>query len=371
MMPSDFPAEQSRILDLLSQPVFLVCSEQITYRNHAAAALDHSGTCRISDLLSEEDLACYRTYQGDGALALLLLLDGRPYSATVTREAQGDIFIAQSQPLYDTLSLDTLAVVADTVRKELTDLFDAASTLFPALEELENARIQHQTARLNRGLYRLLRISANLAEARAFLAGERRAFLERTELRGFLQDLCDRSASLFQAAGAQLLCTVPAQVVYAAVDRQKLERALLNLLSNALRHSPLGGQVTVRLESTLSSVYIRVSDRGRGMTPAQLATAFDRFEHHAPLSTDPQDGIGLGLPLVRAIAGLHGGTLVINTTPAGTTATMSLSRRLVPDTPDEVRSPVRNYDYAGALNHAILELADCLPDEVFDTRNLD
>ena len=62
---------------------------------------------------------------------------------------------------------------------------------------------------------------------------------------------------------------------------------------------------------------------------------------------------------------------MLNTTPSGTTATISISRRLTPDAPEEVRSPVRNYDYAGAFNHTILELSDCLPDDVFDTRNLD
>ena len=368
-MASDFSREQPEFLDLLSEPVFVVRREQITYRNQAAQALDHSGCSEIAGLLSEKDLSSYRTYEGQGALALVLTLDGKPYGATVRRGVGGDVFVAREQPLGEALSADTLSVVADAVRRELSNLFDAASALFPTLEEWENPRIQRQTARLNRGFYRLLRLAANLSEVGACLSGQSRAFLERTELRSFLAELHRKAAPLFEAAGAELQYLPPAQTVTIAVDRQKLERAILNLLSNALGHSA-GGPVILALECSPSSVYLRVSDSGGGMTPAELSASFDRFARHNPLDLGLGDGVGLGLPLVRTIAGLHGGTLVIHTTPEGTTATMSLSRRLGADLPDEVRSPVQNYDYAGSLDHFVLELSDHLPDEVFDTRNL-
>lgn len=110
-------------------------------------------------------------------------------------------------------------------------------------------------------------------------------------------------------------------------DPDKLQQALTNLLSNAYKYSPQGGQVslsTARRERDGHAVaVIEVRDQGMGMTPEQLKRAFERFYRADPSGNIP--GTGLGLCLVKEIIELHGGQIELESTPGqGTCARLLL-----------------------------------------------
>lgn len=97
-------------------------------------------------------------------------------------------------------------------------------------------------------------------------------------------------------------------------DSMRLEQILLNLLSNAVRHSPEGETITVRVEGASPEVRFRVVDRGSGV-PAELRERiFEPFERFDPLSGL---GTGLGLPVSRRLAEVLGGRLVVEETQGG------------------------------------------------------
>ena len=362
-----YTPEQVGALVYLSEPVLFIREEQVAYRNPAAAALIRTDESSLAAFLSPDDLELYRKYQGGAPLELVMELGGRRYSTTVHRDGAHDVFISQPKPMYETMSLDTLAVAAQILRTSLNDQFDVAGSLFPRLEEMEDPRIQKDTARLSRSLFQLLRLAANLGDASRAIAGESKAYLARTEITEFFGQLCDRAAVLCDAMAIDLQYHCPARTFFAAIDRQKMERALLNLLSNAIRFTPQGGKIIVRLENLGGTFHLRVSDNGEGIPAEMLSSIFDRYEHRDQLG-DPRWGIGLGLPLVRHIANLHGGTVIVNSAPgAGTAVTMSVSRNLTPSPKDQVNSPIFNYDYAGGYDHVLLELSDALRSALFDS----
>jgi signal transduction histidine kinase len=112
-------------------------------------------------------------------------------------------------------------------------------------------------------------------------------------------------------------------------DASKIEQALTNLLSNAFKYSPAGGEVSLRVQPDeregAEGVVIEVRDHGIGMTPAQLARAFERFYRADTSGNIP--GTGLGLNLVKEIVEIHGGTIELASEPgAGTTARLWLRR---------------------------------------------
>lgn len=101
---------------------------------------------------------------------------------------------------------------------------------------------------------------------------------------------------------------LPAEVSPVEADEMRLTQVLENLLSNAVKYSPKGGRVRISLERDEAGVRVVVSDQGRGMTPEELAKAFDKFYRSNTADTAPS-GTGLGLFIARSIAEAHGGSL--------------------------------------------------------------
>jgi signal transduction histidine kinase len=101
---------------------------------------------------------------------------------------------------------------------------------------------------------------------------------------------------------------------------------LMNLLDNAIRHTPPGGRVDAVIQAAAGQVEIEVVDTGTGVPEAERGRIFERFVRLDPSRQRP-GGAGLGLPIARCIAEAHGGTLTLaESTPAGSRFLVSLPR---------------------------------------------
>lgn len=117
--------------------------------------------------------------------------------------------------------------------------------------------------------------------------------------------------------------TSPADDETVVADEDLLRRLILNILQNAIRHSPPEARVRISTEKTADLWSIRVSDQGTGIPANDREKVFQRFVRLDPSRTD--GGAGLGLPIARWIAEAHGGSLVIETSSSdGTTVLIEL-----------------------------------------------
>jgi heavy metal sensor kinase len=108
-------------------------------------------------------------------------------------------------------------------------------------------------------------------------------------------------------------------------DERLLRQMLLNLLHNAVRHTPAGGRVDVILEATASAVEMKIVDTGCGIAPADRERVFERFVRlNGARGAD--GGAGLGLAITRSIAAVHGGTVTAEGAPGGSTLRVRLPR---------------------------------------------
>lgn len=108
-------------------------------------------------------------------------------------------------------------------------------------------------------------------------------------------------------------------------DGLKLQQTVLNILSNALRFTPPGGRVTVRARTTGDGLLLSIADNGIGIPPDKLADVLQPFSQADNSLQRRHEGTGLGLPLAKAFAELHGGTLSLaSTLEEGTTVTIQL-----------------------------------------------
>jgi len=124
-------------------------------------------------------------------------------------------------------------------------------------------------------------------------------------------------------AGVQLGTRISPELPHLRGDSRRVTQVLLNLVSNAIKFTPSGGNVTVLAAQTDGGMTITVKDTGIGMKAEDIPEAFERFRQIDNRLSRKYDGAGLGLPLARDLVELHGGRLTLESTPnMGTTATV-------------------------------------------------
>jgi two-component system heavy metal sensor histidine kinase CusS len=161
-----------------------------------------------------------------------------------------------------------------------------------------------------------------LARAESPLSHLRRERVNVGELLGGVREYYEASAADGEVS---LTTTVAGEPVIAELDRTLLQRAVGNLVSNALAHTPPGGAVVLGTNVDFSTIRIEVSDTGVGIPAEALPRVFDRFFRVDSSRSQSSGGTGLGLAIVRSIALLHGGNVEISSQPGqGTRVTLHM-----------------------------------------------
>jgi signal transduction histidine kinase len=204
-----------------------------------------------------------------------------------------------------------LSVAAHELKTPLTSLrgyaqllgreFERANDPHPERARRAALTIQVQSDKLSRLIGQLLDITRIQAGK---LAIERKE----ADLAKLVLDVVEAERS--QLRGHTLVPRVP-ETLLARIDPLRIEQVITNLLDNAIKYSPEGGQIDISLEPTeLGYAQIRVRDRGVGIPLEHRTHIFDRFyQAHAGSSLTNMAGIGLGLHISRQIVELHGGTI--------------------------------------------------------------
>lgn len=348
-----------QVLELFAQPAFLTRDGVVLWCNGAARGLLAEGT-PVASLL-ENDTALFSHWSREGTLQIPLIIGGVEYDASVRATQDGDLFVASRRS--QELNATAAAVVSASVslRKPLHMMISAAGALFEQLEgTAEHTSVP--ASQLNRSIYQLVRLCGQMSDGGQLLLHRKEARREPTDLLKFLNDFVAQARPLIESAGVSLVYTPPAAPVRGDVDRTLLERALYNLVSNAMNYTPRGGTVTLSAQRQGKLLLLCVSDTGEGIDQGVMSTLFERFSSSAP--GDSRRGLGLGLPMVREIARLHGGTMMVDANAdGGTRVTFSVSLEKVPL---ELRSRTVLYDYCGDFNHALVELSDVLDAKMFN-----
>ncbi|OOG21034.1 two-component sensor histidine kinase [Thioalkalivibrio denitrificans] len=144
---------------------------------------------------------------------------------------------------------------------------------------------------------------------------------ERIALEAEARALMEFYEALAEERGVKIRLTGAATV---AGDALMLRRALSNLLSNALRHTPEGGTVEIRIENVADAVHISVENPGTTIPPDRLATVFDRFRRVDADRSGRGEGAGLGLAITRSIVQAHGGDVTVRSSNGLTVFTIRL-----------------------------------------------
>ncbi len=145
------------------------------------------------------------------------------------------------------------------------------------------------------------------------------------DLVALVRDACELFQPVAEDRQIKLIAELPARCVLFA-DRQRLQRAIANLIDNALKYTPANGHVTVSLFDEGAQVQLAFEDTGVGIQPGETNRIFERFYRCDGSRSQPGNGLGLSLSLANARA--HGGRISVSSTPGrGSTFTLALPRQ--------------------------------------------
>jgi heavy metal sensor kinase len=128
-------------------------------------------------------------------------------------------------------------------------------------------------------------------------------------------DVVEQYAPAAQSAGVRLVAEPPAKPVSVPGDSILLARVVSNLVSNALRHTPSGGQVRVTVSADDKSALLTVADTGCGIPLADQARIFERFYRVDTARARSTGGCGLGLAITKSVVEAHQGTIAVTSRP--------------------------------------------------------
>jgi len=179
----------------------------------------------------------------------------------------------------------------------------------------------------HRNSLRLLKLVNTLLDFSRIEAGREQASYEPTDLASYTEELASVFRSAVESAGMTLTLHCPSLPEQAYVDREMWEKIVLNLLSNAFKHTFEGG-ITVSLRWCGDHVELTVADTGVGIPAVELPRLFDRFHRVKGTKSRTHEGTGIGLALVRDLVSLHGGTVSVDSHEgSGSTFTITIRTR--------------------------------------------
>jgi len=233
----------------------------------------------------------------------------------------------------DRVKKDFLSYVTHELRTPLTAMKMSIETLLASQrpEEADGARekllrnIARNTDYLNRVIDDLL----NMTRLQSGILRLRREWLEPKEA---ILDSVESVTSMVEAKHQHLRVELPPRLPPLRADKARLRQILVNLLANASLNTRRRGIITLRAEEQESSLVVSVSDTGPGISKEEQERIFERFYRSSRAKRANRAGLGLGLPIARALTELHGGRIWVDSEPGkGTTFSISLPKVVAED----------------------------------------
>ncbi len=237
-------------------------------------------------------------------------------------------------------SLRLLQADRDRLREFVADVSHELRTPIAALRtfnelqratELDDEQREEFLDRSTQQINRLEWMSNNLLDLSRIDAGIFPLDVHWGDLRDPVRAVVEAYAEQADARGISLGFEVPAEPVMLSFDRERIVQLLSNLVGNALKFTPSGGEVVAELVGRPEEAIVEVRDSGPGIPEADLPLVFDRFFRGTNVGEARASGSGLGLAIARSIVEMHGGTISVSSVLGeGATFTTRLPRPAEP-----------------------------------------
>ncbi|MHB8513126.1 MAG: sensor histidine kinase [Actinomycetota bacterium] len=217
---------------------------------------------------------------------------------------------------------DELATIIHELKTPITSMIGYSRMLRANFDRLSKIRREECFEQIERQGRRMLHMIEDLLESKRLDAQEPRLSRSALDIQAVVKHAVGTVNGLVE--NHLIIVDVPDRNLGVFGDALAIEHAITNLIENAVKHSPLGSTVSVRVREHSSEVRIEVSDDGPGIAADDIPHVFERFRRASSTSR----GAGLGLYIVRGLIAAHGGRVWVESIHGqGTTFTIALPRR--------------------------------------------
>ena len=232
-----------------------------------------------------------------------------------------------------------LATLAHELRNPLGPIRTALALLCK-LDPVVPAMQDNARRTIGRHTSHLVRLVDDLLDVSRISQGKISLQWERVSMASVIRSALETSSHSVEARGHALDVSLPREELWVCGDAVRLSQIVANLLLNAAKFTAPGGRITISAAREDDKVRIRLSDNGIGIAAASIDSIFDLFEQSGHAPDRVQDGLGIGLSLVRKLVTLHGGQVSVHSPGVGLGSTFEVVLPLDAQVPPPAIAPV-------------------------------
>jgi PAS domain S-box-containing protein len=247
-----------------------------------------------------------------------------------------------------------IAMLAHELRNPLAPIRNAVALM--QRRDIQDPIVESMRQTIDRQATQLTRIIDELLDVNRVARGQLHIDKQHLDLRDILHRAVETSRPLIDARQHTLHLTISPDPINVHADPMRLQQVVVNLLNNAAKYTPGGGDIYLSTQFDDGHVSIKVRDTGKGIERASLDRVFDLFIQLEPNSGSSLGGLGVGLALVRRIVELHGGRVQARSDGPGRGAEF-IVRIPISDPPKTLRSRAapRNVDIAEQIRVMVVD----------------
>ncbi|MCC7083920.1 MAG: response regulator [Pirellulales bacterium] len=200
-----------------------------------------------------------------------------------------------------------LAILAHELRNPLSPISNALQ-LWPFVDD-DKEKLEQLRQVMDRQVQQLICLIDDLMDLSRIARGKIQLSKEHIDLRRMIDEALEAARPAIDTAGHHLTVTKTEQQVLVDADAVRLRQVFANVLNNAAKFTPPGGDIRVRMEVLAGQATVRIQDNGKGISPAMLGKIFEPFHQVDPTLSRSHGGLGIGLWLAKQIVELHDGAL--------------------------------------------------------------
>ncbi|HEX8150001.1 MAG TPA: PAS domain S-box protein [Pyrinomonadaceae bacterium] len=262
------------------------------------------------------DLLYQPLFEADGSVSGVLA-----HGVDITEQVEARKRAEEANRLKD----EFLATLSHELRTPLTSILGWTRLLVQG--RLDEAATRMALETIDRNATAQTQLIEDVLDVSRIISGKLALHVEPVELAAVVRNAADAVRLAAEAKGIRL--TLDTRAATVSGDPTRLQQVAWNLISNAVKFTPEGGSVEVRLERGDSHVEIVVTDTGQGIPPEVLPYVFERFRQADSSMNRAHGGLGLGLAIVRHLAEMHGGTVEAESPGPGQGATFRVKLPLL------------------------------------------